>query len=545
MKKLFRKVLFILFFTCVGLLLVEVGVRLVLDPPMYWGSLQLDREFGFRMKAGSEKQHNDEFGEYIYQINSEGFRSPEFPITARTRPDGRNRLVFVGDSFLNAFAVREDRLITQQTRQRILARGRPTEVYSLCSDAYGTAQELLLLRRFGSHLAPDAVVLVFFPSNDVMNNSPEFAGFNPGDYLRPYLLPDAAGVLQPRFIHPNRALGRRLSRTFAFLERGLISLGLLEPFPSVQRLHCGQRARLGLAPTLEMEIFLREGRPSDWNKAWVTTEALIRAFRDEVQALGSRFLVLVIPSCYQVQLDARLVEIDWEVHRATGKGLGDAMDWNRPELRLMEFFSKENIEARYLVEPLRAAAAPDMSNLYVQDGHLSWRGHDIAAASVTAWFLNEVNGNGIDRNVASTPGPVPVIPPPEKTPSHLDFRKACHDVYLTRGWLFWNREPFGPGWVIGESAALMLPFQPGTLVIRGVVPPELPLPAEIRFIPAGWPEHRAVVDKAGPFEVRYPKPFPLDSSSKGYTPLYIKCSEYFWKVPHVSLVIQEIAFEAH
>jgi|GEM_PF-1843770 len=531
MKRIFRILLSFFLATSLGLLLVEGLVRIFVEPPRYWGNIYFDPDFGFRMKPGLRLENRDEFGPFVYRLNREGFRSPELPAASRKVPDGKDRLVFLGDSFLNAWAVREEHLMTSRTRKKLLDGRRTAEVFSLCGDGYGTGQELLLLREFGPRLAPDAVILALFPGNDLFDNTARFGCFNDGDYLRPYLRRDHRGRLRIHYLHPTRAFLRNHSRTFAVVEHRLISMGLLQ---DVSKEH-GRTRKTGIEKNLApvLDCCLRQKRSEVWESAWAATEEILRAFRDEVQTLGARFLVLVIPSRFQVQQDVFSICTDSLLQGCSRKSLDEVLDWNLPERRLAAFFTAENIDARFLLDPLRAATRFDRPEVFVPDGHLSWRGHEIAADLVAAWFLEDKKTDAVDGIAAPSGHPVTRIPSCMQAPTRLDLRTPDHAWALGAGWGTGGDQ--GTGRHINGEATLIMPLRSGDLVLRGTIPPGDRLPVTVHFGPWGAPPRKAVLKTTGPFEMRFPKRIPGRMSASSYGPVRIHTDR--------KAVIQEIAYE--
>ena len=200
-------------------------MRATKDPPIYVGMLPFDPDLGLRLPRSYEGMGYDERGGFPYRLNAMGFRGPELPAEGQPRAAGRTRILFVGDSFLNASAVREDELIQTVCARTLNERGIPAEAFTVCCSDYGTAQELLLLERHGESVRPDVVVLEAYPANDVANNSLELAGkveTSAGDYIRPYFVPDGEGF-ERTWAQPVRAFFRRHLRSFALLDRALIT----------------------------------------------------------------------------------------------------------------------------------------------------------------------------------------------------------------------------------------------------------------------------------------------------------------------------------
>jgi hypothetical protein len=344
-------------------------------------------------------------------------------------------------------------------------------VYGLASSDYGTAQELLLLRQLGPALAPDVVVLAMYPHNDLVNNTLELAGrteVSPGDDLRPYLVPGNSGDLELRYAQPLRAWLRRASRAFAWLERRVLARAAArEDAANPQAVFPDMAERLarGRAPREDLELYRPPPPGGAWARAWETTEALLRA----------------------------------------GVAIEELLDWSLPERRLRDFFDREGIEARLLLDPLRRAVTRDQP-VYARDVHLTWRGHAIAAEAVLEW----VTGSPAPAVARSnTPGP-PLLPPEAPSaPAWLDFRIGEHREHLVSGgWIV--RRPLRPGaepgWLTGARALLALPAREGDLVVRGILPPQATLPLDVGLGIVRGPRVTRTFTQHGPFELRLPSP---------------------------------------
>jgi hypothetical protein len=130
-----------------------------------------DAHRGWGLKPGAAGWQRDE-GEGFVSVNSAGFRGPQWAIA---RPTGTLRIAVIGDSFTQAPQVAYDETFCAVAERALGGckgfRGRKVQVMNFGTDAYGTAQELITLRRHVWQYSPDAVVLAFFSGNDVRNNS--------------------------------------------------------------------------------------------------------------------------------------------------------------------------------------------------------------------------------------------------------------------------------------------------------------------------------------------------------------------------------------
>jgi hypothetical protein len=488
-----------------ALLACELGARLFLPPPRYHDApVELDPELGFHGVPDFRQQLADADGPYEVALNQQGLRGRELPSAGSPAAAGALRVLFVGDSFLVGQAVRAEQLVSSRVEALLRARGRDAEAYNLSAIDWGTAQELLALRRYGPALAPDAVVLFVYPANDLINNSrglAERTTVSAGDPIRPYLEPEG-GELRVRYLRPGWAWLRRHSRLFATLERRVLAASA-----TPVREDYAARLQQQRAPREDFEIFRRHAEPGDaWREAWGQSFELLRAFRRECDALGARLLVVVVPSVHQVVRNAKGIRLDVLSRRIRGSGIDAILDWNLPERELAGFLAQQGIEARLLLGPLREAAA-EGAVVYTRDEHLSSRGHEIAAAEVENWL-----GAG-DAASAAAPadlsgGPIRLLPPASDAPALLDFGAERHLDPLGDGWISWTAPGEGRGgrWLIGPNALAVLALRDGDLVLRGEVPPQARLPISGQLAVIGGGRFPFRIEAPGPFALRFAVP---------------------------------------
>ncbi|MBX2992033.1 MAG: SGNH/GDSL hydrolase family protein [Bacteroidetes bacterium] len=170
---------FILFFTSilVSLLFAETIVRLFV--PQETKRLAVyDKELGWRGKPGGSGVYiRNEDSIYVpFQYNSMGFRDDE----VRPRNNVAQRILFLGDSFVENLEVSYEKMFVPLVRKRIAdATASRVDLVALSSQGYSTAQELLAFRKYRAELRPDYVVLFFYTGNDFEDNlRPDFASLD-------------------------------------------------------------------------------------------------------------------------------------------------------------------------------------------------------------------------------------------------------------------------------------------------------------------------------------------------------------------------------
>jgi len=483
-----RRLLLCVLAAALGLGALELAARVLVDPPAVNARLVADGELGYRLPADVTLRNFDRLGAFDYVLNSEGFRGPELP-AGDALPDGP-RILLVGDSFLNAWGVREEELVGSALAPELARAGVASHVYTLCCDDYGTAQELLLVRRYAERLRPDTIVLFLYPGNDTVNNTLALAGrtpISPGDYFRPYLVPDETGetgALELRHALPGRALLRR-SRLFTWAEalwlRRQTADDLRAELVAASAYRPPPDARPPL-PNEHLEIF-RAPLPGDaWDQAWRATEALVLAQRDEARSRGARFFVVVVPYLLQVERSPASLRDDAVLRKQGRPSMAELLDWNLPETHLEGFFHANAIEHLQLLELLRAEARRTARSPYLRDFHLNGPAH-LLMARLLAERLQQ-GGSTCFAPAEGTPEARPVEMDeffPE-SPLHADFGVESRRELMDGGWLRWRGEsPDGGsgGWELDCVGGLALPAWRGPVTLRGRLTEAGPFPIEV------------------------------------------------------------------
>ena len=157
--------------TFVSLTLAEVVLRVAtygsLRPPIAHRTLRIPHTTrGWALEPNARTLSKTE--DYIVEVrtNSRGLRDREHDV--RPQP-GVRRIVVLGDSFMEAYQVDEDRALP-----RLLEKAfddSRVEVINLGVGGYGTLQELLFWEEEGRRYNPEVVILAVFLGNDLTDNS--------------------------------------------------------------------------------------------------------------------------------------------------------------------------------------------------------------------------------------------------------------------------------------------------------------------------------------------------------------------------------------
>lgn len=376
----------------VALVVGEAALRVagVSYPNFY----QPDALRGWGLRPGAAGWWRKE-GLAFIRISSAGLRDVEHQVP---KPPGRLRIAVVGDSCAEALQVPIGetfwKLLEGEMRSCPAAAGRGVEVLDFGVAGYGTAQELLTLRRDVWRFQPDVVLLAFYPGNDVRNNARALEQ----DPLRPYftLGPDGSLVLDDSF---RGATGYRFRRsaagrlTYAAYDH-LRIVQLAKQAKSVVDGWIGAaKARRKEEGEALQELGLDNAvysppRDDDWRGAWSVTEAMLAAMRDEAAAHGTLFGVVVLTTGMQVHPDPR-VRQDFQ------RRLGVA-DLFYPNRRLSDFGLAAAIPVLDLGPPLQQLATRrhvflhGFANTAPGEGHWNARGHAAAAALIASWVCRDL-----------------------------------------------------------------------------------------------------------------------------------------------------------
>lgn len=176
--------------TGLALLAGEVALRVAgFSHPSFY---RPDPWRGWSLRPGAEGPWRQE-GSSRVSINAAGLRDEEHP---QARPSGVLRVAVLGDSCVEALQVEHEETFAERLERDLAAcpalGGRRVEALNFGVSGYGTAQELLTLRREAVRYRPDVVLLAFYPGNDVVNNSRVLDG----NRRRPYFVPREGAARQ-------------------------------------------------------------------------------------------------------------------------------------------------------------------------------------------------------------------------------------------------------------------------------------------------------------------------------------------------------------
>ena len=161
--------------------LMEIALRVI--DFSYPTLFRLNEDVGGEHYPGAEGWNRKEGEQYII-INEDGLRGP---LTTKVKPPNTVRIAVLGDSFAEAYQVSlGDSFpnILEDTLNKCKPFGeKNVEVINFGLGEYGTAQELITLRKRVWPYNPD-IVLLAFTKSDIRNNSMVLEG----QRMRPFFL---------------------------------------------------------------------------------------------------------------------------------------------------------------------------------------------------------------------------------------------------------------------------------------------------------------------------------------------------------------------
>lgn len=316
--------------------------------------------------------------EYGFVLNSRSLRTREY---VPGEPFDGLRVVALGDSFTFASGgmPHEQHWTTVIERRMGKRMEQPVEVLRLGVPGTGPAFQLRLWQLEASILEPDVVVLGFFVGNDFVDHQGDCGELGGGD----------------------RGLGVRLTSSSALFRAGrnLIRIRRARGEPSVAPTGPSNVAHAGPGePVPGYRKSFDPDKPSFRREDFIAIEArrmalCLRsqenAFEDllagvapvvlrlvaEVEGVGARCVVMVIPDQYQV--DDVLLD---EVLDATGNHRED-YDLDRPQRRLVETLETGGAEVLDLLPVFRAKAGRG-AHYRPCDTHWNRRGNLVAATAL-------------------------------------------------------------------------------------------------------------------------------------------------------------------
>ncbi len=370
------KLLLLFISFCFALCVAEAALRIVgyANPYFYI----FEDQTGWMLRPNVAGWSRKEGAAYI-NINSAGLRDREH---ARQKPTQTYRIAIVGDSFAEALQVPLEQTFWHLLEHKLAAcparAGKQIEVLNFGVSSYGTAQELLALRTRVWDYAPDMIVLVFTPANDLRNNARALEQ----DELRPYFIYHGDQLVADMSFRNSPVFRQKRTRFNNALYEAINHSRLLQLLNSIKETI--QMRRTPAQPSahgdaaergVEDQAFMPPVE-QNWQEAWRVTEGMLTQMNREVRARGAQFLV--VSGTYGTQIHP-----DPAVRAAYARKLG-VPDLFYPGQRLTALGTHEGFPVLDLAPPFQVYAEQNHTPLHgfthqLNLGHWNQAGHQLAS----------------------------------------------------------------------------------------------------------------------------------------------------------------------
>ena len=362
-------------------LFFEIALRLIGIGYPYF--TKVDPYLGFSPRPNAQGWKSNE-GEAFIQINSQGYRGKEYPLE---KPDETYRVVLLGDSFAEALQVKEEERFSAIVEKELSSsykalNEKEVEVINLGVSGYSTAQEYLMLKHKGWNLDPDAVLLAFFPGNDVHENTSRLTTKRDRPFFtlstENTLLLDAS-FRETDFFKKQTSLPARMMHVFVnhsriaqVLNHTRLALRTKEDVQNKPQIGKG----------LYVNVFSIPDTP-ELTSAWDVTNALIQEMKKESEEHDSLFGVFSVSIAFQVDPD-----IEHQQERMLELGVTDSLYTDK-------LISRLDVPFLALTTYLQEVSQHDQiyihgfENTELGTGHWNELGHRIAGERISA-FLCEL-----------------------------------------------------------------------------------------------------------------------------------------------------------
>lgn len=395
----------VLFGLLTPILLLEIAVRVMgLAPPVtpnpnIW---DLHPDLGWWHIPNSGGTFYSSYSEFSaeVQINSLGLRDDP-ALDSFEAADDRFKFLVLADSFGESLQVNLEETFFKQLQNRLSESGLPAQSINAGVGSWGTDQQLTYYRLEGHRFNPDLTLLFFFTRNDALNNyRPLELARNGGSAQKSFysLAEDGSLIDPPPFdaetananvkrepLPPAPLLGVAdwlwvRSHLYRFVGPYLRDVPAVLQALGPSGILGGEGRVRATHPAVPVPFYVYQSPPpAEWEAAWELTEAIISRLRDEVEADGSRFGVVIIPAREQVYPE------QWQRGVEANPALSQlSLDLTLPNQKLAQLLSRQQIAHLDLLPIFQTAAAEaDTPPLYfAHDGHWTAAGHQVTAEAV-------------------------------------------------------------------------------------------------------------------------------------------------------------------
>ncbi len=297
-------------------------------------------------------------------LNSLGFHDVEHTFA---KPEGTMRILFLGDSFTEAFQVPLEKtfhkLIEEELRKRM---DFPVEVISFGRSRAGTQKSLEILSEIGLHFRPDLVLMEFL-SNDLLDNAPLLKKEEMEQEERRRQVISSLKEVYSRYLWVNPSRFNQL-----------LALKLARLYQSFQVAKYADQDKYGFIH-LNTLVFCDQYSHL-WQRAWRRTQRFIRQTQALCEENHCEFVLVSFPEIWRV---GSREEMERRLKAVNRDALDYQWDFDKTDRMLRDFCEKEGISFLSLLLPFREYYRKFHKRLHFAfDMHLNERGHRVAADAI-------------------------------------------------------------------------------------------------------------------------------------------------------------------
>lgn len=314
LKELFLSIVIIIASVNLPLLAIEAYLRFTqhVTKPEETSSHQFyvgDSELGWFHKPNARGIYKKSCFSTEVSINSFGLNDRELGKERK-----KTRVIVLGDSTTEGLQVEQKNTYPKVTEELLNKGVKKYEVFNFGVSGYGTAAELLLLKRYIEKIKPELIVLGFFPENDIKNNSIKLEGSNsPSPFYKLHRgtlikLPNSC-VNEGAFPCVKEMHGEPfqplLSRVIKYLYGNWLIYDLLGGILAENVKVHELMWEVGLSSTRPKKLdqsydVYRHDLPEEWEEAFELSLKLIQEIARTAKNSGSKFHVILLPSKSQI-----------------------------------------------------------------------------------------------------------------------------------------------------------------------------------------------------------------------------------------------------
>jgi hypothetical protein len=360
----------------IGLLIVEVSLRILKIEYPIFQTFDVDR--GFALRSNSSGWWKRE-GKAFIKINSQGLRDIEH---SKDKEANSFRIAILGDSFAEARSIKLEKTFWYLLKKNLAPcdnkKDKKIEVINFGVTEYGTTQQLITLRNEVWDFNPDLILLAFFSENDVADNSRILSKKK----YKPYFnYEDNKLVIDNSF---------RISKPYLLLKSNLGQMAIKASSYSrvVQVLrevyvknYFKKEIKKKKNSTIKRTKELYNPVNKEWIEAWNLTETIITIMNNEIKEKMKNFIVVTLSNPNQVHPDI--------THQKFFKNKYNVSDLFYPDKRIKNLGLKKNFVVLNLAEKMKKEAQEKkiffhgFQNTVMGEGHWNEKGHAFASKEIS------------------------------------------------------------------------------------------------------------------------------------------------------------------